>query len=241
MNEEKYILFDKYLNNELNSEEIIELENELKSNIDMADSFNIFKDLNRHLDNKFGNENNLNQFKNNLKIASQTAVEKSKTKVFSIKPIYYAVAACFALIIGLTIFNNSGVPTYQDFNQHPAAQMTERGDIIKNIKLAQDAFNKKDYKTAIINFEIVLKSYPQPEVKYFYAISLLEENRFLESEKVLYELIQKNTIYKNTATWYLALSKLKQGKPENCKDILLTIPSDYEDYDRVLELLKEID
>ena len=62
MNEEKYILFDKYLNNELNSEEIIEFENELTSNSEMATSFDIFKDLNGHLDNKFGNENDLNQF-----------------------------------------------------------------------------------------------------------------------------------------------------------------------------------
>lgn len=236
MNEEKYILFDKYLNNELNSSEVDDLETKLKTDSELANSFEIFKDMNLHLSNKFHKPSNLIQFKYNLNNANKLI----KPKIFSIKPIYYAVAACFALIIGLTIFNNSGVASYQDYNQHQTAHLTERGEIIKNIKLAQDAFNKKDYKNAIINFEIVLKSYPLPEVKYFYAISLLEENRFKDAENVFHELILKNTIYKNTATWYLALSKLKQGKPENCKDILLTIPADYEDYDRVTELLNKI-
>ena len=240
MNEDKYILFDKYLNNELNSNEVAEFKNNLAADQELANSFRIFQDLNIQMTNKFSHESDLNRFRQNLKVVSQHIESKRKVKVFSIKPIYYAVAACFALIVGLMVFNNSNIPSYQDFNQHPQAQMTERGDIIQNIKLAQDAFNNKDYKTAIVNFEIVLKSFPKPEVKYFYAISLLEDNRFIDSEKVFLELIQNNTVYKNTATWYLALSKLKQGKPENCRDVLLTIPKDYEDYDRVLELLNQI-
>ena len=56
----------------------------------------------------------------------------------------------------------------------------------------------------------------------------------------LNEIIKGNSAYKNTATWYLALSKLKQEDYDSCKSILLQIPNDYEDYDQVKILLDEL-
>ena len=111
----------------------------------------------------------------------------------------------------------------------------------KFLDLGNQEFENKNYKEAIINFELVMKEYPRPEIKYFYAISLLEDNRFTDSELVLNDIISGNSIYKNTATWYLALSKLRQKKYKSCKKILLTIPSDYEDYAQVEKLLKMLE
>ena len=58
---------------------------------------------------------------------------------------------------------------------------------------------------------------------------------------VFQELKSGNSIYKNKAIWNLALSKLKQKDYKSCKEILLTIPADYENYDQVQELLQELD
>mgnify|MGYP003474445742 CR=1 FL=1 len=70
---------------------------------------------------------------------------------------------------------------------------------------------------------------------------ILQKEAFQKAENNLAELKSGTSIYKNKATWYLALSKLKQKDYKTCKEILLTIPDDYEDYDQVQELLSELD
>jgi hypothetical protein len=241
MNEELYLSFENYLAKELSSEERILFENRLQNDLDFKEKFEIYKESNQFLKTKFSPETN--EFKENLKtIAKESFVENKskKRKTIQLKTFVYAIAAVLVLFFGLQLFQTNN-PEYADFNKHEEAHFTERGDLIKSLKLAQDAFNNKNYKEAIINFELVIKEYPRPEIKYFYAISLLEENRFTDSEIVLNEIIKGKSIYKNTATWYLALSKLKQKDYTSCKSILLMIPNDYEDYNQVEKLLKSLD
>ncbi|MEN9489404.1 MAG: hypothetical protein RL494_1669 [Bacteroidota bacterium] len=241
MNEELYLSFENYLNNELSTEERITFENQLQNDTDFKEKFEIYKESNLFLKTKFSTETNA--FKENLKaIAKESYVERNpkKGKIIQLKTFVYAIAAVFVLFFGLQFFQNN-TPEYEDFNKHEEAHFVERGNVIESLKLAQEAFNNKNYKEAIINFELVMKEYPRPEIKYFYAISLLEDNRFTDSELVLNDIISGNSIYKNTATWYLALSKLRQKEYKSCKKILLTIPSDYEDYAQVEKLLKMLE
>jgi hypothetical protein len=62
-----------------------------------------------------------------------------------------------------------------------------------------------------------------------------------EAEAVFTTLKTGNSIYKNKAIWSLALSKLKQKDYKTCKELLLTIPEDYEGNDQVDALLEELD
>jgi tetratricopeptide (TPR) repeat protein len=240
MNDERYILFENYLSNELSAEEKTNFEKQLSEDPELALAFEIFKELNLHLENKFGNEQELKAFKKNLKSISKEHFKTKKSKVVSLKPWQYAIAASIAILVGLFVFQNIN-PSFDDYNNPEMATFTERGDVNENLKLAQDAFNAKNYKTAIPHFEAVLKVNKSPEMQYFYAISLLEENQFQKAEANLTELKSGTSIYKNKATWYLALSKLKQEDYKSCKEILKTIPDDYEDYDQVQELLNELD
>jgi TolA-binding protein len=238
MQEALYQSFENYINNELPLEERKVLESQFEKDADLKEKFDLYKETLVHLAHKFSVDTK--DFKENLKNIAKENSSKKKSKVVAFKPWYFMVAASIALFFGL-LYMNQPIAKYDDYNQHENMNMVERGDVIKSLKLAQDAFNSKDYKEAIKHFEVVLKEYPRPEVKYFYAISLLEDNRFADSETILNELSTGKTVYKNTATWYLALSKLKQQKPEECKKILKTIPTDYEDYDQVLKLLKEVE
>jgi hypothetical protein len=196
---------------------------------EFASTFETFKDLNLHLENKFGNETELNAFKKNLKSISKEHFKTKKSKVVAFKPWQYFIAASVAILAGLFFFQNIN-PSFEDYDNPEMATFIERGDVNENLKLAQDAFNSKQYKTSIPYFEGVLKVNKSPEIQYFYAVSLLEDNQFKSG----------TSIYKNKATWYLALSKLKQKEYKSCKEILLTIPDDFEDYDQVQELLNEL-
>ena len=239
MNEERYIVFDQYLQDELSAEEKIKFEKELSEDPELASAFEIFKELNLHLENKFGNADAFDTFKENLESISNAHFKASKPKVIVFKPWIYLVAASVAVLIGLFLFDSN--PNFEDFNQYENAYFTERGAVDGNLKQAEEAFNAKKYKTAIPFFEAVLKEKKIPEIQYFYGISLLETNKIKDAEVVFNELKSGTSIYKNKAIWSLALSELKQKDYKSCKEILLTIPSDYEDYDQVQELLAELD
>lgn len=240
MNEERYIIFENYLSNELSAEEKTNFEKQLSEDKELASAFEIYKELNQHLENKFGNEQELKAFKKNLKSISKEHFKAKKPKVVAFKPWQYAIAASIAILVGLFVFQNIN-PSFEDYNNPEMATFVERSDVNENLKLAQDAFNAKKYKAAIPHFEAVLKVNKSPEIKYFYAISLLEDNQFQKAETNLSDLKSGTSIYKNKATWYLALSKLKQEDYKSCKQILQTIPDDFEDYDQVQELLNELD
>ena len=241
MNEEVYISFESYLNNEMPQAEKELFEQRLNSDNQFRESFNLYKETTAMLENKF--DSKTIDFKENLKSISKTHFsekEEDKSKVINFKPFYYAIAASVVLAFG-TWFMMQGNPEYGDFNQHENAYFTERGSIIKNLRLAQNAFNEKNYKVAIENFEIVLKDYDKPEVRFFYGISLLEENRYAEAETNFVSIQNGTSIYKDKATWYLALSKLKQNQFEECKNYIKQIPEDAEDYAKAQKLLSKLD
>jgi hypothetical protein len=241
MNEEHFLEFDEYLQGEMSEADKLAFEQQLKEQPELSMAFETYKELHLHLENKFGQANELLAFKQNLKGISKDHFKKEKSKVIVFKPWYYAVAASVAVLFGLFFLNQNSNPTFEDYNQPETAFFIERGGANDNLKLAQDAFNAKQYKTAIPLFETILKTDKSAEIQYFYGITLLEENRLPEAETVFNALKRGNSIYKNKAIWSLALSKLKQKDYKACKKLLMTIPEDYEGNEQVDALLNALD
>ena len=241
MNEEHFLEFDEYLQGEMNAGDKLAFEQQLKDEPELAMAFETYKELHLHLENKFGQADELNAFKKNLKGISKDHFKKPKSKVIAFKPWYYAIAASVAVLFGLFFLNQNSNPVFEDYNHPETALFMERGEANDNLKLAQDAFNAKKYKDAIPLFETILKTDQSAEIQYFYGVALLEDNRTAEAEAVFTALKSGSSIYKNKAIWSLALSKLKQKDYKACKELLLTIPEDYEGNDQVDALLEELD
>ena len=241
MNEENYIVFDQYLQDEMTLDERSNFENQLLENQELALAFQNFKEVQAQLENKFGLEAERNEFAANLKSISETHFSNKKAKVIRLKPWMYLAAASVVLLLGIFLFNSNSNPNFDEFNQFEDAHFVERGEQADYLKQAQDAYNSKDYKKAIPLFESILKDKKTAEIQYFYGVSLLESNKIKESELVFSDLQSGTSIYKNKAIWALALAKLKQKEYKSCKEILLTIPADYENYDDVQKLLKALD
>ncbi len=241
MNEEQYIVFDQYLQGELSPQAQLTFEKDLAENRELASAFETFQELEGHLANKFGNEQERNAFVTNLKAISSNQSETNRSKVVLFKPWMYAVAASVVVVMGLFVFEFSSNPNFEDYNQHENAYFMERSEANETLKKAEIAFNAKKYATAIPIFEALLKVNKTPEIQYFYGIALLENNNMKESEVVFETLKSGNSIYVNKAIWGLALAKLKQKDYKSCKEILLTIPADYENYNQVQDLLHQLD
>ncbi|MEN2486235.1 CDC27 family protein [Flavobacterium sp. B11] len=241
MNEERYILFDQYLQGELTVDEKHNLEKQLSEDPELASEFESFKEMHFQLENKFGQEEEREVFKENLTKISDKYFHKKQNKVVSLKPWYFAAAASVIIMFGLFFFDYKHYPNFEDYNHPESAYFTERGVSEAILKQAENNFNGKRYETAIPIFEMILKENNSDEIKYFYAVSLLQVDKYVKAETIFKELEAGNSVYKEKAKWNLALSKLKQGKYKECKDILQTISQDYEDYDQVEQLSEELD
>ena len=66
MNEERYILFDQYLQGEMTVEERNSFEKEVSQNPEFAAEFRTFKEALEQLENKFGHEQEREAFRENL-------------------------------------------------------------------------------------------------------------------------------------------------------------------------------
>jgi len=241
MNEEQYIVFDQYLQGELSPQAQLTFEKDLAKNRELASAFETFQELQGHLANKFGNEQERNAFVTNLKAISSNQSETNRSKVMLFKPWIYAVAASVVVMMGLFVSQFNSNPSFEEYNQHENAYFMERSEANETLKKAEIAFNAKEYATAIPIFEALLKVNKTPEIQYFYGIALLENNNIKESEVVFKALQSGNSIYVNKAIWSLALVKLKLKDYKSCKEILLTIPVDYENYNQVQDLLQQLD
>lgn len=240
MNEEQYIGFENYLNNDMPSEEKIIFEERLTSDNEFRENFELYKETTQFLSTKFSTETI--DFKENLKSVSKDYFAentKSKPKVIAFRPFYFAIAASVTIAFGAWFMMQQN-PSYSDYNQHETAIFMERSDADSNVKNAQDFFNNKEYQKAVASFEKI-ENLTNTEMQYFYGISLIEVNDFVKGELFLNKIKDGNSIYKDKATWNLALSKLKQKKYEDCKKFLKEIPADAEDYSKAQELLKKLE
>ncbi len=241
MDEEIYIAFDRYLNNEMPENEKTEFEDRLYNNAAIREKFEIYKETTHFLNNKFSDETDV--FKRNLASVSNgyfTESKLQKTKVIRFNPWISGIAASLVLFIGTWMFLQNQTPEYTDYNNHETAMFVERGNDDENLKNAQNYFNEKKYGKAVETFsKINIEN--SPELQYFYAISLVEISDFTKADLLLNVIIEGNSSYKYKAAWYLALSKLKQENKEDCKMILEQIPPDAEDYNKAQKLLDDLD
>jgi len=192
-------------------------------------------------ENKFEIEQEKVAFEENLTRISDKYFHKKRNKAVSYKPWYFAAAISLIVMFGLFFFDYRHYPNFEDYNHPESAYFTERGVSEAILKQAENNFNGKRYETAIPIFEMILKENNSDEIKYFYAVSLLQVSKYVKAETIFKELASGNSTFKEKAKWNLALSKLKQGKYKECKAVLQTISQNYEDYEQVEQLSEDLE
>lgn len=241
MQDQNYALFEAYITNTLSEEDRLKFEAQLKTDTELKQYFIDYKDAYSFLENKFENENLSTDFKNNLSTISEAYFKKHrKTKRSSFYK--YTLAACVIALLGVFILNHFTKPTYENYSTFNSISLSVRGEGNTLLKTAENAFNNRDFKTANKTFQDLLKTDSSNlEYKLYSAICNIELNQFKTAENILESLINQNSVYKNTASWYLALSKLKQKQYKTCKDILKTIPKEADHYKQAQKLIKKLD
>ena len=245
MQEQDYILFEAYLSGSLDAESIQEFEARLQTDAEFKEAFDVYQQADAFLDHKFHNEEQSQSFRDNLEQISSGYFEKEvipEVKKVRINPWYYSVAAAVILLFGVVIAQQFSNPTYDDFADYGTISLTVRG-VENDLRApAEKAFNQKDYKNAEKYLSQLLQAdQDNYELQLYLAVSLVELNKYDKADALYKNIIQSPSVYKNTALWYMALSKLKQNKTVESSQILKSIPEDAEDFDRAQKLLRKLE
>ncbi len=243
MEEKNALLFEDYLQNALSEKERLSLENRLKEDAAFAQEFTLYKNINGFLENRFSKERKAlkNTLKNQRKNSLATQTENKQVKVLKLNRWYIGIAASILLLVGIYFVNLNNSISYSDYAFSNTIALVERNSDNTLLKSAETAFNTKNYKEALGYFTQILKENPNNNQILFYkGIALVETNNFTAAELVFTKLQQSQSIYKNKALFYLALSKLKQKDYDGCKRILETLPETAEDYKKAQEILEKL-
>ena len=243
----KYQIIDDYLNNRLSREDLIAFEKQLFNDHDLAEEVRINKNLfalheteaweDINVLNKDGiayQEYLLSDDAKKIKLAINNANNKYKRN--SITPIkrfrWYGVAASLVLLIAFsyTFTSNQNTPEnlYADYsNLSELPSLTQRSDADKLLSDAEKLFLNKQYLGAVRSLELYNEKYNSQSANtlLYKGMCYLELKQYTKAELIFNTLKSSDTLDKNKAYWYLALTSLKQENITDTKKILQVIVS----------------
>ncbi|WMN10714.1 tetratricopeptide repeat protein [Marivirga salinae] len=240
MQDQDYQIFEAYLAGDLPADKVRVHEEKIEQDQDYKESFELYKSLNQHLENKEKNEKELEQFKNTVSdISDNYFATRKKTKFAWVK---MAVAASIIIAIGLYfLIGEISKPQYQEIAQIPTIHLTERSADGEIYVQAEEAFNQEQYTEAIKLFGQILQEDNQNQsISLYQAIAFMEIDSANRAKELYDKIIEKENAYSEEALWYAALNELKEENYTACKEYLTKInpsASRYEDAQNLLEKL----
>ncbi len=242
MEEEIYILIDRYMSGELEDTELKAFEERMKNDPGFAEKVKLYMSLSQNLASRFSGEKDLEDLRKNLATVSAKHLQEGEgAKVISLKWYYWAAAASVALICLVLFYrDSSSLPEYADYAVHQPLALAERGnDSLR--QQAEEAFNSKRYDRALGYFNNLLEvDSSNAELQLYKGITLLELDHIAQAESIFKQIKASNEVYRDAAVWYLALGALKRHDYDECRTYLSQIPEDSDYYDLAREILDDL-
>lgn len=236
--ENKYEWIERYHAGDLTEMEKTELEQMMLQDETLAHEVQLYGDIHVQLTHHYQKEREEKALRATLQKVIYDS-EKSEAKVLKFNPKIWLMAASIALLLGI-FWVQSLPPRYEQFAQHKPMEMTVRGGEEQQLQQAQQLFNAGEFKKAETVLNTLSLSQPEnAELKMYYAITLMENGHVEKSEKAFKELYAM-PLYKDWATWNLALLALKEKDNKRCEAYLQEISKTSEHGEKATKLLKKL-
>ncbi|WP_109301497.1 tol-pal system YbgF family protein [Aquimarina sp. AU474] len=235
-------LISKYIQNSLNSEEQLEFERLLNSDVEFK------KELDFHITLKKVTEENddedFRSFLSEIESNPEPIVEKNGAK-------WWYLAASIIAILGLTyFFTNRVSPSNEElFVQYfePYRNVTQpivRGETTENLKTtAFNSYENAKFEKALTLFDQILLDKEESIILFYKANVLLQ----LDRTEMAIPILEKDTALTDSFSekryWYLALAYLKVNNPKKTEitlERLLNIPNSEYKKAEAKELLEKL-
>ncbi|MGC6431969.1 MAG: hypothetical protein ACON5F_13065 [Jejuia sp.] len=211
-------LIAKYVKGELTSEEQKEFDNLINTNPDFKLEVEEYRDIHQAFKIKESED-----LKGYLKSIDETE-KPPKTNKYG-KLIAFLTAAC--LIIGAFFFLDRTPSPDEMYASHfevypNVLQPIVRGETATSSD-AFRAYENKNYNDAEVAFQNLLKTNKDVNLEFYYAMTLLNQNKFDQAKAILYNLKSKQQDFLAETYWYSALVAIKQNNFISAKKDLETL------------------
>lgn len=246
MNPEMIEKIEQYLNNEMQPQERKDFEWQLQQDEELKNTMQLYVSINNTMkeDEISAKEN---EFTDSIRQMNRRYIlTGGKLRKLSFKRMIAAAAVVAIGVIGILYYINSGKISpeklYVAYARHSDLKIQLRGNSTDSIAaLAAGKFNNKNYNEALPLLQQYLQQQPDDiQVNFSQGICYLELDMYSDAEKIFSSIAAGQSAYAASATWYLALSSLKQKDIEECRSRLRSIPENSAYYSNAKELLGKL-
>ncbi|RKD14464.1 hypothetical protein BCY91_08310 [Pelobium manganitolerans] len=233
-----------YVDGEMDSAERNTFEAQLLHNQELQKEVALYRNIKATLQSHVADNRADAQFKNHLASLNKqyfNKQERASAKMRSLpwNKLWYVAAI---LVVGLLVWAPWNKNLYQQYSNTQMVSFAERGANDRSeLQKATDAFNSGDFKKAKEILMPLLNNDQQNDVlRYYLGISQVETNEVKIGRINLSKVALGYSLLKYDATFYVALSYLKEKNESACKEWLHKIPSSASNYNKAQELLKKL-
>lgn len=247
MKEFDYDMINRYLDGEMNAEELKAFEAAMLQDADLKNEVELLRDVHATLKIKLHPGEHETSLRNSLKEMNaeffSARSEQAKVIPLNRRKWMTAIAAVFVLTLLLTVWQpwkkEDLYLQYADVQMPGIAKRGVASDSL--IQSAVENFNNKKFAEAIPDFETILKdSAGNSFVQYYYAIALMQNDNIEKARAQFSELYNGSSIFKFDAAFYMALSYLKENNKSACKEWLNKIPVGNAAWNKARELFDKL-
>lgn len=241
------------MNGDMSPDEEAAFEKALQADPALQELVTLQREVEAGLQQHFGADDQREQLKATLqplqqeyfgdKSSKQPTVPAKPAKVIAFrKYLTVAVGVAAVLIIGLFVWDPFTGNLYEKYAATQMDSQTERGSHVDSVLVAATAaFNSKDYVVAAVNLAEVVQQQPtNTYAAFFLGVSLLQTDQIAQARGIFEKLILGGSAFKYDATYYEALSFLKENDKSTAKDWLEKIPADAPIFAKAQELMKKL-
>jgi len=249
MSEFNYETISQYLAGELTGKALATFEKQMQEDANLAAEVNIYRTI--EADQLFITKHKAEKEKlaASLQELNKTYFKEPKAKIVKINRWWYAAAAVAAAVVSILIlrpfggenFNNEKLFAHYAKNIE-SLSTGERGTGSDTLLLeAVNLFNKKDYNNSLPLLKNILVNNPnETDLVIATGVCYMQISEYDSAIKIFDNLANGNTVYKNQAIWYKALTLLKENKIDVCYKVLESLPADADNIKEARELMRKI-
>lgn len=243
----------RYADGLMEAEEQQAFEAALATDAALQQQLALYREVDTSLQQQFGRDEQREQLQGTLRqmrqefFGKQTATEQQPeqrtAKVIPFKRyLTVAVAVAAVLIIGVFVWNPFSPDLYTKYAATQMVAQLERGSHVDSVlQNATLAFNNKEFTEAAVLLAEVVQTQPDNSYALFYfGVALMQSNQVPRARAVFEQLVKGESAFKYEATFYEALSYLKEGDKDAAKDWLEKIPADAPNYNKAQELMRKL-
>jgi cytochrome c-type biogenesis protein CcmH/NrfG len=233
---------DKFLRGELSAEEKAAFETQLASDTALAEELALQQDMERFLSKRAQRSALQGQLTQMGPEFFQTAPLQIASRQTPVWRWAVGIAATVLLLVFAArwVFQPS---LYSQFAQHPQLALVEKSaSASKSTAELEQIFNNGDYQRALPLLQVYTAQHPaDAQGKLYLGICFLEEKKYTEARQIFGALQQDaSASIADFATWYLALTALREGDKAAARELLKKIGPESEFSEKAGDLVKRL-